>query len=525
MPQNSSRACSVVVHIPGEKRQTSRAPERKVVEAHVSPTREWNQGKETYRERIGRREGVAELERGKSGPEELSAASAGAGGTRRRRRRRKGRGDEAEDESERHGYGCCRVGLTGEGRDADVSEAGAEMRHRKGVAWDRMGLKQDSHGLEACSFVDLEGTFIQGKMDALRKQASKFREQVAKQQQAVLKQFTGGGSQDNVITDEAELQRHQQLERLYTSTRAGKHYQREIVRGVEGLITTGAKQQEVASKLSDDCKRYATESPGVGGALARASHHHGTARASMETQRELLHRALGTQVAEPLRAMVMGAPLEDARHLTQRYDRLRQEAEAQSTEVNRRQLKQREAGPNSDNTVKLQMAEAKMTELNSAMAVLGKEAAAAMLAVEAQQQRLTLQRLIAMMVSERQRSESAPPITAGTPVVDTFMAPPSYDDIKANGGRSNAPQGTGVTSGANATHTQKAMYFLAEVMHGFEAESEGELTLNVGDYVVVRQVSPTGWSEGECKGKAGWFPSTYVEQRQRVPASKVAENP
>lgn len=35
------------------------------------------------------------------------------------------------------------------------------------------------------------------------------------------------------------------------------------------------------------------------------------------------------QVAEPLRAMVMGAPLEDARHLTQRYDRLRQEAEAQ----------------------------------------------------------------------------------------------------------------------------------------------------------------------------------------------------
>lgn len=69
----------------------------------------------------------------------------------------------------------------------------------------------------------------------------------------------------------------------------------------------------------------------------------------------------------------------------------------QSTEVNRRQLKQREAGPNSDNTVKLQMAEAKMTELNSAMAVLGKEAAAAMLAVEAQQQRLTLQRLIAMV--------------------------------------------------------------------------------------------------------------------------------
>lgn len=41
--------------------------------------------------------------------------------------------------------------------------------------------------------------------------------------QAVLKQFSGHGSQaDNVITDEAELQRHQQLERLYISTKAGK---------------------------------------------------------------------------------------------------------------------------------------------------------------------------------------------------------------------------------------------------------------------------------------------------------------
>ncbi|CAM6120792.1 unnamed protein product [Calypogeia fissa] len=379
-------------------------------------------------------------------------------------------------------------------------------------------------------------------MDALRKQASKFREQVAKQQQAVLKQFTGGGSQgENVITDEAELQRHQQLERLYTSTRAGKHYQREIVRGVEGLVGAGSKQSEVASKLSDDCKRYATESPGVGGALARASLHYGTARAHVERERENLHRALSTQVAEPLRAMVMGAPLEDARHLTQRYDRLRQEAEVQANEVGKRQLKQREAGGNPENTVKLQVAEAKMGELASAMAVLGKEAAAAMTAVEAQQQRLTLQRLIAMveaerayhqraaevldqlqaqMVSERQRSESGPPSLQGSAPPDSFIQPPSYEDIKSNGTRTNAPQNSGVNAGAQ---TQKAMYFLAEVMHGFEAESEGELSLAIGDFVVVRQVSPTGWSEGECKGKAGWFPSTYVEQRQRVPASKVAE--
>ncbi|CAK9270534.1 unnamed protein product [Sphagnum jensenii] len=60
------------------------------------------------------------------------------------------------------------------------------------------------------------------------------------------------------------------------------------------------------------------------------------------------------------------------------------------------------------------------------------------------------------------------------------------------------------------------------LMHDFEAEDQGELSLSVGDYVVVRQVSPTGWSEGECKEKAGWFPSLYVERRQCIPARKVA---
>ncbi len=69
----------------------------------------------------------------------------------------------------------------------------------------------------------------------------------------------------------------------------------------------------------------------------------------------------------------------------------------QAAEVGRRQLRNKEIGGNADNTLKLQVAEQKMGELASAMAVLGKEAAAAMTAVEAQQQRLTLQRLIAMV--------------------------------------------------------------------------------------------------------------------------------
>ncbi|MCO5556571.1 hypothetical protein L7F22_010121 [Adiantum nelumboides] len=236
-------------------------------------------------------------------------------------------------------------------------------------------------------------------MDAIRKQASKFREQVAKQQQAVLKQFAGytGSQGPDIFADEVDLKRHQQLERLYISTRAGKHFQREIVRGIEGFISTGSKQLEVSSKLADDCCKYVSEGPNATGALARASNVFGNSVLQIEKERETLHRALGTQVAEPLRAMVMGAPLEDARHLCQRYDRLRLEAEAQAAEVARRQVRSKEGGANVENTYKLQQAETKLAELTSAMTTLGKEAAAAMIAVEAQQQRLTLQRLIAMV--------------------------------------------------------------------------------------------------------------------------------
>ena len=43
----------------------------------------------------------------------------------------------------------------------------------------------------------------------------------------------------------------------------------------------------------------------------------------------LSSNAFKFQILEPLRAMISGAPLEDARHLAQRYSRMRQEAETQ----------------------------------------------------------------------------------------------------------------------------------------------------------------------------------------------------
>ncbi|BFG28035.1 hypothetical protein CerSpe_143090 [Prunus speciosa] len=343
-------------------------------------------------------------------------------------------------------------------------------------------------------------------MDALRKQASKLREQVAKQQQAVIKQFSGTGyeSSDVMVIDEVEMQRHQQLEKLYRSTRAGKDFQKEVVRAAEAFTAIGYKHIEAGTKLSEDCSRYGAENTNDK-ILAKGASIYGDARKHVEKEQEDWNKLLSSQILDPLRAMIAGTPLEDARHLAQRYSRMRQEAETQAVEVSRRQARVREL-PNPENVAKLQAAEAKMKELKANMAVLGIEASAALAAVEAQQQRLTFQRLVALvegektyhlrvaailgeveaeMVSEKQRKESAPPVI---------------------------PQ---------ENSSEKTMYFLAEATHSFSAASEKELSLSVGDYVVVRKVSQSGWSEGECKGKGGWFPSAYVEKRQRLPASDL----
>ncbi|KAK4787455.1 hypothetical protein SAY86_011288 [Trapa natans] len=339
-------------------------------------------------------------------------------------------------------------------------------------------------------------------MDALRKQASKLREQVAKQQQAVIKQFGGSGyeSSDVMVIDEIEMQRHQQLDKLYKATRAGREFQKDIMKAAEGFTASGYKNIETGAKLSEDCCKYGAENINDN-ILAKAAAIYSDARQHIEKEQEDYNKLLYSQILEPLRAMVTGAPLEDARHLAQRYSRMRQEAELQAAEVSRRQARVRES-PVPENVPKLHVAEARMHEIRANMAILGKEAASALAAVEAQQQRLTFQRLFSMvegektfhlrlaailgeveaeMVSEKQHKESAPPVST-------------------------------------EIHTEFS-YFLAEAMLNFSAETEKELSLEVGDYVVVRKVSPSGWSEGECKGKAGWFPSAFVEKRQRIPTS------
>ncbi|KAL6348407.1 hypothetical protein AAG906_005715 [Vitis piasezkii] len=362
-------------------------------------------------------------------------------------------------------------------------------------------------------------------MEAIRKQASKLREQVARQQQAVLKQLGHFGI-ETVVVDEAE---QRQLQNLYNSTRTAKHFQKDIVRGIEGFVSTSSKKMEIVRRMAEDCCKYGTENQSTGSPLARAALFFGNSHSSMEKERETLLGVLCDQVSEPLRVLITGAPLEDARHLTHRYERLRQEVESQAADVLRRQAKFRDPATSAESSIKLQSAEAKLSELKSAMMALGREATAAMLSVEAQQQRITFQRLLTMVEAERsyhqtvlatleklydemimekkQNESSSQPITMEKDV----CVPTTSKDANSNGFDNHGH--------AN----QNGSYFIAKVIHPFDAQADGELGLSVDDYVVVRQVAPNGWSEGECKGTAGWFPSAYIERRDKAPASVINE--
>ncbi|XP_047090069.1 SH3 domain-containing protein 2-like [Lolium rigidum] len=377
-------------------------------------------------------------------------------------------------------------------------------------------------------------------MEALKKQASKLREHVAKQQQAVRKTFSARYNPDTSLVDEAELECHHNLQALYNSTRAAKQFQRTIVRGVEGFVAVSTKQMEIVKKLAEDCCKYGNNNLSSGFALGRASVEFGKTHSQMEVERDKLLKVLGEQVFEPLREMIMSAPLEDARLLTYRYQRIRQDMESQIADVMRKQLKSKESSGNAD-SAKLQHAESKLSELRTTLAALGREATAAMEAVEVQQQQVTFDRLLAMVDAERTYHQTVADIL--NKLHDEMLLAkhheesdnnhdepssepspePKISSTHAHSNSTSEDPAPAVPETSEPTRNGQEVNYVGEVIHPFDAQADGELSIAVGDFVVVRQVSPNGWSEGECKGKAGWFPSAYVEQRDKAPASKVIE--
>ncbi|ELR13568.1 SH3 domain containing protein [Acanthamoeba castellanii str. Neff] len=49
-----------------------------------------------------------------------------------------------------------------------------------------------------------------------------------------------------------------------------------------------------------------------------------------------------------------------------------------------------------------------------------------------------------------------------------------------------------------------------QVLYPYEAEEEGELSINAGDIITVLEIEEEGWWKGEIDGRVGSFPSNYV---------------
>ncbi|XP_060200644.1 SH3 domain-containing protein 1-like [Lycium barbarum] len=121
-------------------------------------------------------------------------------------------------------------------------------------------------------------------MEAIKKQATKLREQVAKQQQAILRQL-GHLGHESVMVDDAELEIDQRLQELYISTRAAKH--------VYGSLNF--QLDLAARKLADNCYKYGGENQNNPSTLPKAAVEFGTSHAAMEDQREIMLGFLGQQ--------------------------------------------------------------------------------------------------------------------------------------------------------------------------------------------------------------------------------------
>lgn len=176
--------------------------------------------------------------------------------------------------------------------------------------------------------------------------------------------------------------------------------------------------------------------------------------------------------------------------------------------------------------MRLQNAETRLKELKSALAALGREATAAMLSVEEQQQQTTLQSLRTMVDAERAYHQHVLIILEKlyAEIIEERQPkePPSFP-LPRDGHNQPADENVNSNGIDYKPNSQTGTYFFAKVVHPFDAQAEGELSLSVDDFVVVRQVGPNGWSEGECKGNAGWFPSAYVQKQELIPAGKIAE--
>ncbi|XP_074270362.1 SH3 domain-containing protein 1-like [Silene latifolia] len=358
-------------------------------------------------------------------------------------------------------------------------------------------------------------------MDAIKRQASKFREQVTKQQQALLRHL-GNSDGEAFVGDDAEISRRHQLQNLYISTRAAKHFEKDIVHGLEGSISVTSKEINIDKRIAQDCSKYEADNHCSTSTLTETAIHVRESHQLIIKEKEILLGVYDEKVCNPLRELIKSAELVDGRRLIRQYEKLWQEVEAQAAEVLRLKSKMTDGPISDDKSIKLQVAEDKLDELKSRLMSLGKEASSAMLSVEAQQQRMTFQKLVLMVNAEISFHRNI------LTILDKLRAEMNeLEEQNTSSPPSVAKQSqshfleTGLANLNGKMEPDVDASFVAKVVHPFDGQAEGELSLSVNDIVIVHQVFPVGWAKGECNGKTGWFPSPYVQKLDSVSTGNI----
>jgi len=112
-------------------------------------------------------------------------------------------------------------------------------------------------------------------------------------------------------------------------------------------------------------------------------------------------------------------------------------------------------------------------------------------------------------------SPQTPPATPFTAAREMSVDPPESSHHTLNGSYDyeDSMGGHQQTNGDKVPSPTETKSFYATAAQNFEGQEYGELSISIGDEVLVHQTIPTGWSEGTCNGQVGWFPSNYVKKK------------
>ncbi|XLS68865.1 hypothetical protein HN51_019888, partial [Arachis hypogaea] len=116
-------------------------------------------------------------------------------------------------------------------------------------------------------------------------------------------------SNEQLMTDESELECHEKLRKLHNSTKIAKHFQHYSVCGIQGLISVSSKQMEIVRKLATDCFKYGIENQGGGYPLQGPSLQFGDpARLRLDPVKMREMRLLIKEYARPLQNSAQATP-------------------------------------------------------------------------------------------------------------------------------------------------------------------------------------------------------------------------